>query len=321
MAYFNYLKYFFKYIFFQKIDMEQNWNKNLLLFLLCTIVHASIYWIYTKNPIKMKVAICTMAKKENLYIKEFVDYYIKLGFSHIFIYDNNDPNDEKISDVINIKKYKDYVTIYENKSITNQPTAYTTCYNNNNKNFNWIFMIDIDEYLIIKNNKLINYLSDETFQKCDFIKIHWLQPTDNNKLHYENKSLLERFKAPYLKDTHIKTFVRGNINGLKYDIHTPSESPEKNISCNNAGQILNYPKIHVQDVFKINYDKAYIIHFKYKSTEEYIKKYKRGYSNWFDENFLPMRIEEYFKDNKVTLEKILYFEKELNLNLSRYKMK
>ena len=271
----------------------------------------------------MKVAICTMARKENLYIKEFVDYYIKLGFSHIFIYDNNDPNDEKISDVININKYEDYVTIYENKSITNQSTAYTICYNNNKHNFSWIFMIDIDEYVIIKNNTLINYLSDETFKKCDFIKIHWLRPTDNDKLHYENKPLLERFKAPYFNDTHIKTFVRGNINGLKFDIHTPSESPEKNISCNNAGEILNYkyPQIFFQDVFEINYDKAYIIHFLYKSTEEFIQKYKRGYHNWFGENFLPMRIEEYFRDNNVTLEKILYFEKELNLNLSRYKMK
>jgi hypothetical protein len=45
LNYFNYLKYFFKYIFFQKIDMEQNWNKNLLLFLLCTIVHASTIFL------------------------------------------------------------------------------------------------------------------------------------------------------------------------------------------------------------------------------------------------------------------------------------
>lgn len=264
----------------------------------------------------MKIAICTMAKKENLYIKEFVDYYINLGFSHIFIYDNNSPNDEKISDVINGKKYKDYVTIYENKNITNQPKAYTKCYNDNKKRFDWIFMIDIDEYLIIKNNSLKGYLSNEIFNKCDFIKIHWLQPTDNNQLHYENKSLLERFKGPYKRDTHIKTFVKGNINGLKYHIHTPSISPERNISCNNAGKIINYSKVKFQDVFDINYDKAYIIHFKYKSTEEYIKKYKRGYCNGESKHFYQVRIREYFKDNNMTSEKIKYFEKELNLNLS-----
>ena len=69
------------------------------------------------------------------------------------------------------------------------------------------------------------------------------------------------------------------------------------------------------------YDKAYIIHFKYKSTEEYINKYKRGYRNWFGPNFLSMRIEEYFLDNKITLEKIEYIEKELKLDLSKYKEK
>lgn len=274
----------------------------------------SLYFHFpdTKNNIQIKIALCTMAKKENLYIKEFVDYYIKLGFSKIFIYDNNDPNDEKISDVIDIKKYKDHVIIYENRNITNQSAAYTICYNNNKELFNWIFMIDIDEYLIIKNNNLINYLSNKIFEKCDFIKIHWFVPTDNNKLHYKNRPLLKRFKGPYLRDTHVKSFVKGNISRLKYDIHTPTESPERNISCNNAGQIINYNKVHIQDVFEINYDMAYIIHFKYKSSEEYIKKYKRGYSNWFDKNFLPMRIEEYFQDNKITLEKIKYFEKELN---------
>lgn len=294
--------------------------KNILLFILMLAFHFFVFFGFIKEPIKMKIAVCTMAKKENLYIKEFVDYYIKLGFSHIFIYDNNNPNEEKISDVINGDKYKDYVTIYENTNeIKNQPTAYTTCYNNNKNKYDWLFMIDIDEYLIIKNNTLNNYLSDEIFDKCDFIKIHWIVPTDNNKLHYENKPLLERFKEPYNNDTHIKTFVKGNINGLKFIIHSPSESPERNVSCNNAGDILNYPEVHFQDVFEINYDKAYIIHFKYKSTEEYINKYKRGY-NWEDNNFLSMRIEEYFKDNNITLEKIEYIEKELELNLTKYKM-
>ena len=46
-----------------------------------------------------------MAKKENEYIKEYVDYYIKLGVDHIFIYDNNDEYSEKISDIID-KSYK-----------------------------------------------------------------------------------------------------------------------------------------------------------------------------------------------------------------------
>ena len=65
-----------------------------------------------------------------------------------FIYDNNDKNTEKISEVLN-KSYKNKVTIFENISdkITNQPIAFTNCYNENKYNYDWIFMIDIDEYL------------------------------------------------------------------------------------------------------------------------------------------------------------------------------
>ena len=56
-----------------------------------------------KEESNIKVALCTMGKYENLYANEFVEYYIKLGIDHIFIYDDNDPNTEKISDAKEIK--------------------------------------------------------------------------------------------------------------------------------------------------------------------------------------------------------------------------
>ena len=38
----------------------------------------------------MKTCICVQIKNENLYLLEFVEYYYKLGFSKMYIYDNND---------------------------------------------------------------------------------------------------------------------------------------------------------------------------------------------------------------------------------------
>ena len=101
-------------------------------------------------------------------------------------------------------------------------------------------------------------------------------------------------------------------------------SPINNITCNNIGIKLNYTKLSFEYIHKnINIEKAYFIHFKYKSTEEYIKKLKRGYSNCFinQTRSRNWRINEYFEDNKITLEKIEYIEKELKLNLSKYKNK
>jgi len=143
-------------------------------------------------------------------------------------------------------------------------------------------MFDLDEYLIIVNNTLKKYLTDPIFNKCDFIKIHWLIPSDNNLVHYDNRTLLERFKGPYINSLHIKSIIRGHINNLKYWVHSPSYSPQRNITCNNAGEEIKYKKnMNFQSVKPFNKKKSYIIHFLFKSTEEYINKYKRGYSNWF----------------------------------------
>ena len=176
-------------------------------------------------------------------------------------------------------------------------------------------MNDIDEFLVIKNDTLKNYLSNKIFQQCDFIKINLIQPTDNNLLYYKNKSLFERFKGPYKNSIYFKSFVKGNIKGLQYLIDSPSSSI-RNISCNNIGKKYNF----INELFyNNNTDKAYIIHYKYKSTEEFINKLRKDYNKWFDFNFLSKRIEEYFKENELSLEKVEYIEEQLKLNLSLYK--
>ena len=171
-----------------------------------------------------------MGKKENLYVKEFINYYIKLGIDYAFIYDDNDPNTEKISEVID-KSYKNYVTIYENikRTIKNQNIVFTTCYHKNKIKFDWILFIDMDEYLIIIKDNLKNYLSKPIFKKCDFIKVHCIIPSDNNLLHNDNRSLFERFKAPYIKSKLINFFTYINIKNFHifYFIYiNPTDYPD-----------------------------------------------------------------------------------------------
>ena len=191
----------------------------------------------------------------------------------------------------------------------------------NKNDYDWIFMNDIDEYLVIKNNSLKHYLSDTKFKKCDFIKIHWVLARDNDLLHYDNRTLIERFKGPYIRSSLVKTLCKGKIKGLQFEIHTPSVSPYRKITCNNKGEIYKNKDIEFKVVSDINIERAYIIHFMYKSTEEFINKYKRGYKDWVSSRFLPKRIRQYFSHNRITLEKIEYIEKELNLSLPQIRSK
>ena len=212
---------------------------------------------------EIKISLCTMGRKENLYVKEFVEYYIKLGIDHIFIYDDNEQSTEKISDVLGTK-YKNEVTIYENikDRINNQSEAFTNCYQNNLRKFDWFLMVDMDEYLYIVNNKLKNYLSSQIFNKCDFIKFHWVIPNDNNLVKYDSRPLYKRFRGPYMKSKIIKSIIRGNIQDLKYSIHSPIFSPKKNTSCNNEGKIVFYKQMNSEKLEPINIKRAYIIHYK-----------------------------------------------------------
>ena len=49
---------------------------------------------------KENLVLCAIAKCENKYIMEWVQWHFNIGFDKIVVYDNNDVDGEKISDVI-----------------------------------------------------------------------------------------------------------------------------------------------------------------------------------------------------------------------------
>ena len=172
----------------------------------------------------------------------------------------------------------------------------------------------------IVNDSLKTYLSNKVFNKCDFIKLNWLIPTDNNLLYYSPKPTIERFKGPYIKEIWIKSI----ISNLTYGIHSPKISPINNVSCDNEGNQIIYKNWDLGYVYPINIKKAYIIHFRYRSTEEFINKYKKDLYNWrgnYTENRLKALLKLYLTQNKITLEKLYFLERELKVNLSIYKHK
>ena len=275
---------------------------------------------YKEESKKVKVALCTMGRNENLYINEFVDHYLSLGVDTLFLYDDNIEEKEKF---VNALPQKDSIVIEYTKDndIKGQNHAYNHCYSRHKNDYDWFIMIDMDEYLVIKNNDTLKgYLTDHVFDKCDFIKLHWRIPSDNNLLHYENKSLFERFQRPYYTSNHIKSIIRGHIDNLIYWIHSPKISPERNVTCDNIGRIINKTNLNFQSIMKVNTDRAYFVHFFFKSTEEFINKYRRGYKDW-PHLKVNAFIQNYFKNNKLTIEKVEMFENAFNITLEKYRNK
>lgn len=205
-------------------------------FILLIIIIFNILNISNTSQNTLKIALCTMGKLENLYIKEFVNYYINLGVEKLFIYDDNDPGTEKMTDIID-SSYNKHVTIYENikDRIKRQEDAYNDCYKNNKDNYDWFIMNDVDEFLFIVNNTLKNYLSSPFLNECDFIRIHWVEAVNEDLIYYDNRSLFERFNKTKIKSSFTKSVIRGHIPNLTYGIHHFKQSPLRNISCTNTG--------------------------------------------------------------------------------------
>ena len=80
----------------------------------------NLYILFYNYKKYLKICICTLGKNENLYIKEFVEFYKNYSVDKIFLYDNNDINGERFEKVINnyiknsIKKLNLYLFIYIN---------------------------------------------------------------------------------------------------------------------------------------------------------------------------------------------------------------
>lgn len=298
----------------KKIFFINSNNKKFFKYII--IIFYYIIFIKLTKKIKLKVLICTIAKKENKYIKEFVNYYREMKFNKIIIYDNNNINDKSLEYILKEDIKKNFIKIINYRGLDRpQHKSFHECYENYNNYYDWIAFYDIDEFLYIKNYSNINqFLSLNKFKKCKSIIINWKYYGDNNKVFYENKPLFERFTSPfYLKKKQknkyyysaAKSLVRGNLKivwGL-----LPHYINSK-YNCRPNGKILkNYfspPQFSV----------AYIKHYITKSTEEFIERLKRGNVRFIvDKNYIKYRIKKYyFFFNKITKKKLNLFKKAFN---------
>ena len=150
------------------------------------------------------VALCVIIKNENLYLKEWVEHYKKIGISKIILYDNNDENGEKIEEIIQEDIVSEYVEVinYKGRGKCVQCEAFDNCYKTNQKKFEWLLFLDLDEFLHIQSGvPLEKFLSNRRFDGCDAVGINWKTYGDNGLVYYDNRSLKRDLEVKSLIST------------------------------------------------------------------------------------------------------------------------
>lgn len=274
----------------------------------------------------MKTAVCAIAKLENRYIREWVDYYIKIGFDKIILYDNNDIDGEYLIDPI-----KEYVDLGQVELIDirgkkgYQVEAYNECYQKYKDQFDWITFLDIDEFIWFEEvDNIKDFLNLPKFKNYNLITLQWCYYDDNDLVKVENNnySVLNRFtrrndiwieNKPHkqiintsLKDicinsVHIITtaIIRAETTSL---MHNSDEAFKQVKACDSNGIEYFSRKIH-----NVNEQTAYIKHFRYKTLEEYLTiKCARGYPMPYRDYGKALNFFDFFHNNKVTQAKLDY---------------
>ena len=266
-----------------------------------------------------RIALCCIAKSENRYIRDFVEYYKGLHFDRIIVYDNNDPEGERFEDVIGDYIASGFVEIvdFRGRKVA-QLKAYDDCYAKNSNKYDWIAFFDCDEFLTFVDDTMDihSFLSLEKFLPFQAIHINWMIFGDNDQLGNDGRNIVDRFPEPCLPldfctrerpwNDHVKSILRGGVSSFRWKSpHTPNSDY---LFCSNSeGKRVDLNSPYQEFVFTT----AYLRHYRTKTIGEWVgNKMKRGFPDSSKNDWEKvLTVDHFFEYNRKTPEKMAYLKK------------
>lgn len=219
---------------------------------------------------RYNIAIECIARREELYFKEWIEHHLRLGIEHIFIYDNNDEEglEEFLKNRLSAEDFgKIEVIPWRERMAFQQWTALEHCAALHENDVKWLLSIDLDEFLILEK-PMQEFLSE--FADASEVYFSWENIGADGQLHYEARPVMERFKTR----VQCKDFGQGKVmfrpdRLAAWEIHGAKLK---------KGKIVNvlHEEITPPDSFNYIYRTAWIRHFFTKSLEEWKMKIERG---------------------------------------------
>jgi|1048.fasta_scaffold73107_1 hypothetical protein len=209
--------------------------------------------------------ICAIAKEEQLYIEEWIEYHIHLGFAHIYIYDNDSITSMRYL----VTKYPSFVTVLPFPGKCQQLNAYHDFLHQFRNKHHWVAYIDVDEFIVLKkHNTIIELL--KTYCHQGALALNWVLFGSNHHQHYQPQPVLERFTRRQIGvNQHIKWIAR--TDDIENMVSPHHGKLRYGIAVDCHGNQIDGP-------FNTNGtdDIACIHHYFTKSKEEFMKKCERG---------------------------------------------
>lgn len=216
----------------------------------------------TALPHVGKIALVCIAKNEQDYIHEWIDYHLKLGVDEIFVYENDWDSGLDHESVIRIPWNGERQQIY----------AYNSFLYTHAVDYDWVIFLDVDEFLVLhKHASIRDFLKDygNLPKDVDGIAVNWMMFGDNGAV--SNGPVVDRFtRRGKLPDRHIKMIVRLNAPRLMMGPH------------HSYGFWMDTNKFvgHGQNNYDGPCDVIQINHYFCKTLHEFQEKMKRRRADW-----------------------------------------
>ena len=230
-----------------------------------------------------RACVIASARNEGLYILEWLAHHRAVGFDHIFIYSND--NDDGSDDLLRALAAAGELTWIES-TIGAGCRAQAKAFGHalrvmpDTLDFEWSLLIDLDEFFVPSPmfGSVGSFLDWHETQSVDAIGINWQFVGSNSQTHWRDEPLFKRFPmAIGGANPHIKSMFRTR-KFMHSFAHDPANVRDEHVEFRNSSRATHLFDPARSRGIALNPDisMAAVVHFFYKSNEEYVWKSSRN---------------------------------------------
>lgn len=167
------------------------------------------------------LSICAIFQDESPYLKEWIDYHLKVGVEHFYLYNNNSQDDylkvlkpyikSKVVELIEWPSYQEENDC-EHFSFHVQIGAYNDAINRSKKKTKWLAIIDTDEFIVpVCDYKIVQVL-EKYYSNASGVCVNWQCYGTSHVTRCNSGEMLEnltlKMKWNHDRNKHSKTIVQ-----------------------------------------------------------------------------------------------------------------
>jgi FkbM family methyltransferase len=222
----------------------------------------------------MKTAICAIIKDEHLFLKEWIDWHLNLGFDAIHLFEDkgSDSHEDIVKEYDNVflRRYEDDIKIKEllseQWSSQRQQKLYDWFAKEFSNKYDWVAFIDIDEFVFFADGYNLDKLCEE-FEPYPAVLLNWQMMGANRHITRPDSVIDAYTKIAVMNNPFESSWLYKSFVNLK--------RYKGMLNLHRAVDAVN--TLHSPDYLQTCYSKAWINHYFTKSWEDWCDRiFNRG---------------------------------------------